>query len=200
MREALSHYFTNDKNLKSETRIIKYNYDSVCFEFLTDNGVFSKSKIDTGSRILVEEYLKNKPNIKSFLDVGCGYGFITIVLSKILDIKGIGLDINKRALDLANKNAKLNQVSVTFKESDIYSNENGTYDLVITNPPIRAGKKVVLEILNEASCHLNKEGTLWAVIRKDQGAKSIIANLKNNFKIEIIAKNKGFYVFIAKKN
>jgi len=200
VREALSHYFTNDKNLKSETRIIKYNYDSVCFEFLTDNGVFSKSKIDTGSRILVEEYLKNKPNIKSFLDVGCGYGFITIVLSKILDIKGIGLDINKRALDLANKNAKLNQVSVTFKESDIYSNENGTYDLVITNPPIRAGKKVVLEILNEASCHLNKEGTLWAVIRKDQGAKSIIANLKNNFKIEIIAKNKGFYVFIAKKN
>ena len=196
----MSHYFTNDKNLKSETRIIKYNYDSVCFEFLTDNGVFSKSKIDTGSRILVEEYLKNKPNIKSFLDVGCGYGFITIVLSKILDIKGIGLDINKRALDLANKNAKLNQVSVTFKESDIYSNENGTYDLVITNPPIRAGKKVVLEILNEASCHLNKEGTLWAVIRKDQGAKSIIANLKNNFKIEIIAKNKGFYVFIAKKN
>lgn len=200
VREALSHYFINDKNLKSNEKIIKYTYDSYCFEFLSDNGVFSKNKIDTGSRTLVEAFFKNKSNIKNFLDVGCGYGFITIVLSKVLNVKGVGLDINERALALASKNAKLNNVSVTFKESDIYKNEEGTYDLIITNPPIRAGKEVVLRILSEASCHLNVNGSLWAVIRKDQGAKSIIASLKNKYKIEIIAKNKGFYVFVAKKN
>jgi len=196
----LNHYFTNNENIKSERRVIKYNYDSSCFEFISDNGVFSKNKIDTGSINLVNTYLKNKSPIKNFLDVGCGYGFISIILAKVLNISGIGIDINKRALKLAFENAKLNKVNVSFKESNIYENITEKYDLIITNPPIRAGKKVVLEILNGASEHLNKDGELWFVIRKDQGAKSIIKDIEKNFKTEIKEKNKGFYVICAKKN
>ena len=80
----LNHYFTNNENIKSERRVIKYNYDSSCFEFISDNGVFSKNKIDTGSINLVNTYLKNKSPIKNFLDVGCGYGFISTLLCRRL--------------------------------------------------------------------------------------------------------------------
>ena len=196
----MNQYFTNNDNLKSEKRIINYNYDSVCFRFLSDNGVFSKDKIDYGSKLLVSTYLKYKKNISNFLDVGCGYGFISIVLAKKLNINGVGVDINKRALKLAQDNAKLNSVKVEFKESNIYEDVHEKFDLIITNPPIRAGKKVVLTILKDAREHLNDDGELWVVIRKDQGAKSIINELNALYKINIIEKNKGFYIFMAKRN
>lgn len=193
----LNQYFINNNNLKSEKRVIKYYYGSNCFEFLSDNGVFSKNKIDFGSITLIETYLKNKKNINNFLDVGCGYGFLSIVLAKIANAPGVGVDVNLRALDLAKQNAILNQVSVSFKESNIYENVTEKYDLIITNPPIRAGKKVVLDILIKAQEYLNNGGELWVVIRKDQGAKSIIKELNNIYKVEIKEKNKGFYVFIV---
>lgn len=196
----LNQYFTNNENLKSERRIINFNYDSYCFLFFSDNGVFSKDKIDYGSFVLLDTYLKHKKDVKNFLDVGCGYGFISIVLAKVLNIPGLGIDINKRALKLASENAKLNKVSVSFEESNIYKNIKDSYDLIITNPPIRAGKEVVLEILKGAGSHLNQDGELWFVIRKDQGAKSIAKELETLYKVENIEKNKGFYIFVAKKN
>ena len=197
---SLNQYFTNNDNLKSERRIIKYNYDSICFEFISDNGVFSKDKIDFGSRLLVDTFLKNKKDIKSFLDVGCGYGFISILLAKILNVSGVGVDVNNRALKLASDNAKLNRVNVEFRESNIYEQVNEKYDLIITNPPIRAGKLVVLSILKGAINHLEDDGELWVVIRKDQGAKSVINELNALYKIDIVEKSKGFYIFVAKKN
>ncbi len=194
----MNQYFTNNKELKSEVRVIKYTYGSNCYEFLSDNGVFSKNKIDFGSITLIETYLKNKKDIKSFLDVGCGYGFLSIILARELKISGVGVDVNLRALDLAQKNAKLNQASVSFKESNIYENVEGTFDLIITNPPIRAGKEVVMNILVDAQKHLNPDGEVWAVIRKDQGAKSIIKVLLDTYRVEVKEKNKGFYVFCCK--
>lgn len=105
----LNQYFTNNAQLKSEKRVIRFNYGSNCFEFISDNGVFSKDKIDFGSITLLDTYLKNKKDIHNFLDVGCGYGFLSIVLAKELNISGVGVDVNLRALDLAKSNASLNQ-------------------------------------------------------------------------------------------
>lgn len=196
----MEHYFTNNENLKSKPRTIRYTYNSTNFEFISDNGVFSKNKIDYGSILLVETYLKNKKNITNFLDVGCGYGFISIVLSKILNTKAVGIDINKRALNLAIQNAQLNKVDVSYKESNIYENISQKYDLIITNPPIRAGKQVVLTILKDAKNYLKPDGEIWAVIRKDGGVKSIIKELSTTYQIEIKEKSKGFYIFLAKTN
>lgn len=196
----MNQYFTNNNNLKSERRVIKYEYDSSCYEFISDNGVFSKDRIDFGSRLLVDTYLKSKKNINNFLDVGCGYGFISILLAHKLNITGVGVDVNLRALKLARENAKLNNVSVSFKESNIYENVEGKYDLIITNPPIRAGKQVVLEILLDARYYLSDKGELWFVIRKDGGALSIKKEIENYYDVEIKEKSKGFYIFLAKKN
>lgn len=196
----MNQYFTNNENVKSERRTIDFSYNGSSFSFVSDNGVFSKDKIDYGSRLLVDTYLKNKKDIKSFLDVGSGYGFISIVLAKFLNIAGVAVDVNRRAIKLAEENAKLNKVSVSFKESNIYECVSDSFDLIITNPPIRAGKKVVLDILTGAINHLNSDGELWFVIRKDQGAKSIAKELEKLYKLEIKEKNKGFFIFMAKKN
>ena len=192
---GLEHYFTNNENLKSEINKLSYSYDNYVFSFLSDNGVFSKQKIDYGSRLLLETYLKNyetKPT--NFLDVGCGYGFIGISLSKILDVKGTLVDVNKRAVHLTKRNMELNKVHVEALVGSCYENISDKYDLIITNPPIRAGKKVLLEILDGAKDHLNENGECWFVMRKDHGVKTMVKTLENNYICQIIDKSKGFYI------
>ena len=194
----LEHYFTNNENLKSELRTISYEVNNVPFSFTSDNGVFSKDKIDFGSLNLVKVLLKNYPkkNINA-LDVGCGYGFIGISLAKLLDSKFDMVDVNNRAIHLANMNIKNNKVEARAFYSDALSGIDKNYDLIVTNPPIRAGK-VVEKILLDSLKHLNSDGELWFVIRKDQGAKSIINLLKPGYEVTLVEKCKGFYVIKAK--
>ena len=194
----MQHYFTNNDNLKSELRTIKYTNGSFLLEFNSDNGVFSKDHLDYGSRILIETIIENKIENKKILDVGCGYGFIGISLAKILNNDVTMVDINKRAIHLCEMNIKLNKINAKIIESNIYENVNDKYDIIVTNPPIRAGKKVVLEILERAKEFLNKNGELWFVIRKDQGAKSMAKEIENTYNLEILKKSKGFYIFRAK--
>ena len=195
----MEHYFTNNENLKSEFRSVKYVYKDTPFVFTSDLGVFSKEKIDYGSKSLLEKVLEIESTGKKILDVGCGYGFIGIVLSKILDSQVDMVDVNKRALHLSEMNIKNMKVKARVFNSDAYSDVTDTYDIIITNPPIRAGKDKVLEILLGAKEHLNIDGTLYYVIRKDQGAKSITKTLSESYKIEQLDKNKGFYIYSAKK-
>lgn len=197
--DFLEHYFTNNPGLKSELRVINYKILDKQINFYSDNGVFSKDKIDYGSNFLLETFLKHGNYEKNkILDVGCGYGLIGITLAKFLDSEVTMCDVNLRALHLANKNVDLNKVSATIVESDAYQKISETYDLIITNPPIRAGKEKVYEILDDAKNYLTKDGELWCVIRKDQGAKSTLKHLELIYNCEIVAKSKGFYIIKAK--
>lgn len=198
----MSHYFENDKNLKSEIRELSYKYNSSFFIFYSDNGVFSKNNIDYGSGLLIETYLKeNDINEKRVLDVGCGYGFLGIMVSRVTDSYVEMIDINKRAVHLTNMNIKRYK---DFKGktyvSNVYENVEGKYDIIITNPPIRIGKEKLLEILIGAFDHLEDNGLLYYVIRKDQGALSIKKILEeNSINVEIINRNKGYFIYRAKK-
>lgn len=198
----MSHYFENDKNLKSEIRELSYKYNSSFFIFYSDNGVFSKNNIDYGSRLLIETYLKeNDINEKRVLDVGCGYGFLGIMVSRVTDSYVEMIDINKRAVHLTNMNIKRYK---DFKGktyvSNVYENVEGKYDIIITNPPIRIGKEKLLEILIGAFDHLEDNGLLYYVIRKVQGALSIKKILEeNSINVEIINRDKGYFIYRAKK-
>ena len=189
----MGQYFSNE-DLKSN--IQKYNVDILGnrYSFFTDNGVFSKDKLDFGTRVLLEN-LPIEILHGDILDVGCGYGVIDIVLGKIVDANFLGVDVNRRALHLADMNKKENGLSnINFIESSCYENVNGKYDFIITNPPIRAGKKIVYEIVMGAKNYLKDDGSLFIVVRKEQGAKSMIRDLEEIYKVEILNKVKGFFV------
>lgn len=194
----MEHYFTNNSHLKSEIRTISYENKGVVFTFFSDLGVFSKDKIDYGSRVLVETIIHQGKKYNNILDVGCGYGFIGIVLGKLNEASVVFADVNKRALHLCERNIKENKIKGEIVLSNAYENITETYDLIVTNPPIRAGKEVVLNIIRDARKHLKEDGELWFVIRKDQGVKSVIKCVEDIYKTEVVKKDKGFYIVRAK--
>lgn len=191
----MDHYFTNNQNLKSEIKELNYVYGDTKLTFFSDNGVFSKDRVDYGSHVLIDTFIKNFENRGNILDVGCGYGFMGITLSKVLDTHVTMIDVNKRALHLSDMNIEKNKANCTCFESNGYENVEGKFDYIITNPPVHAGKKVLLDILLGAKDHLKDGGMLWYVLRKDQGAKSIEKVLNEHYVVENIEKSKGFYIF-----
>ena len=194
----MSHYFTNDY-VKSEEKEINIIVKNTKLTLLTDNGIFSKHGLDFGTRTLLESL--NLSELKGdILDFGCGYGPIGIYLKKTTNVNIDMLDINKRALNLARKNAKKNEVNVNIFESDLYQNVTKKYDYIITNPPVRVGKQILYQILFEAAKYLKENGKLIFVINKNQGAKSVARDLSEKYEVEIITKNKGFYIISAKKH
>lgn len=189
----MSHYFTNEE-VKSKLEKRNVNILDKTFCFYTDNGVFSKRGLDFGSRTLINTLLSL--NISGdVLDLGCGYGVIGIILSSFFDIQIDMADVNKRAVHLTRMNIKENKVKNAYAfESDCYQNIDKKYDVIITNPPIRAGKKIVNTFLFEARNYLKENGVLYFVMNKDQGAKTAIKELCEIAKVEVLEKNKGFFI------
>lgn len=193
----MSHYFTNDINLKHNVDKKNVVINGKEFTFFTDNGVFSKKGLDFGTRTLLESLPKDLKG--DILDFGCGYGPIGIYLKKNYDCEVDMLDINERSISLAKKNADLNNAEVNIFLSDIYSNVNKKYDYIVTNPPIRVGKQILYKILFDAKDYLKENGKIYLVINKDQGAKSLMKDLANSYKVSLVNKNKGFSVICAEK-
>ena len=195
----MGQYFTNDENLKSEYRNIIYKYKDLTLNFTSDLGVFSKDRVDFASKLLLETYFENGKKNINVLDVGCGYGFIGVTLSKIMNSYVDMIDVNKRAVHLSNINIKNNNVNANAFISNIYENIDKKYDCIITNPPIRAGKSVYMNIIENAAEYLTDDGELWFVMNKDHGAKSTIEKIKNVYDVNVVSKSKGFFVILCKK-
>ena len=191
-------YFENNKNLKSDINKINTKIKDTSFIFYTDNGVFNKKGLDYGTKLLLENIDLNG---KLYLDVGCGCGPIGLYIGMQDDNYTVDMiDVNERALHLCNMSKKENKLNnIKIFKSDAYENINKSYDIIITNPPIHAGKKKVYEIIGGAKEYLNKDGSLWIVIRKDQGAMSLIKDFSETYNIEIKAKDKGFLILQCKK-
>jgi len=193
----MAHYFENDDKIKTNEKKIKNFINNKEFSFYVDNGIFSKKGLDFGTRSLLEKI--EKLDIKGeILDLGCGYGPIGIYIASTTKSNVDMIDINEKALYLAEKNKKLNGVDINVFESNIYENINKKYDYIITNPPIRVGKKILYKILFGAQKYLKKEGSLIFVIHKDQGAKTLMKRLEEVYEVQLLGKNKGFYIISSK--
>lgn len=196
------HYFSEKPQSKSSPKKWNYQLRGKLYTFTSDIGVFSKDEVDFGSRLLIEQF--REPEVTGdFLDLGCGYGPIGIAIADQFQDRAVVMaDVNQRALYLAEQNAVNNKVeNVKITESNGLSNiEMRKFAAVITNPPIRAGKKVVHRIFEESRDALKENGELWVVIQKKQGAPSAKEKLKELFgNVEVIAKEKGYFILKAIK-
>ena len=195
----MEHYYSNNPTSKSEERLLEYSIKGVNLKFISDNGVFSKNHVDFATSLLLnalaEEEIKG-----TVLDVGCGYGVIGITLAKLFNVEVAMLDINERALGLAKRNAIKNGLyNIEIIESNGFEKIEKQYDVIVTNPPIRAGKEVIYKMYDDAKKYLNNGGKFYLVINKKHGAPTTIKHLEELFEcVEVIDKKAGFNVIRCK--
>lgn len=196
------HYYKENPNSHHDEKLISANFFNKKFIFKTDAGVFSKNRVDFGSSLLVTS-LQDLSEGK-ILDLGCGYGSIGIVIASLLNNGKVLLtDVNRRAVDLANHNIDLNRtlinknIEILASQSTGFSNIfDDNFDVILLNPPIRAGKEVINQMFAEAYNHLKDKGELWIVIQKKQGGPSAFKRLKSIFsQVEQVNHSKGYHIY-----
>ncbi len=196
----MSHYYTDNRQLPHDRKEISFRFSGLNLVLMSDAGVFSKDKVDTGTTILLTA-LSECELTGAALDIGCGYGVIGIVLKKLFpQLEVTMIDINPRAIECSVSNAQRNGVECKILESDGFKEIHESYNVIVTNPPIRTGKAVIYQIFEDSYKHLSSGGELWFVIRKQHGALSAIKKCEELFNsVEIITKDKGFFVIKATK-
>ena len=196
----MTHYYTDNSDLVSNRKTFDYYFDNEKFSFTTDNGVFSKDNVDYGSYLLIKNIYKRKLG-RSILDLGCGWGPIGIIIKRFNGDANVTLvDINSRAIELANINALNNKTLVETCLCKDINTLNTLFDSIILNPPIRAGKVVVYDLYLKAHDVLEEDGSLYIVIQKKQGANSSINKLKELFKqVAVLDKDGGYLIIQAVK-
>ncbi len=195
----MTHYFKNDESIKSNPKVIAFSLNNTAYKFNTDNGIFSKDSLDRGTEVLLQ-FIKIEQHHKKALDLGCGYGVVGVYLQKEHNIDVDMIDVNKRALELAKSNLSLNGVVGNVFESDGLDSVTEKYDLIITNPPIRAGKEVIYRFFEDSYKYLEENGDLFVVVNKKHGALSAFKKLESIFKeVSLEGRKKGFHVYRCKK-
>ena len=199
----MSHYFQDDPNLASNYKKISFEVNGISMHLLTDNGVFSKNRVDEGSLAFLKVILPLNLGT-NILDLGCGYGTIGLTLAIAKKEARVTLaDVNARALNMCKRNADALELSqrVTILQSDIYEKIEGPYDSIVVNPPIRAGKAVTYRMYEESKQYLIDGGSLYIVIRKAQGAGSAAKYIESLYgNIKLLDRHKGYHIYQAVKS
>ena len=193
----MSHYFVDDPCLEKKAIVITYRFKGKNYTFQSDSGVFSSRRVDAATDIL----LRNMPVLYgNLLDMGCGYGCIGIVLAKEYLLGLTQIDINRKAVELAKLNSEKNGVVSDAFISDGFENVSNSFDTIIINPPIHAGKEIIFRMYDGSWRHLKLSGRLYVVIQKKHGAESSLTKLRQLFgNCETILKKKGYYIFSCHK-
>lgn len=203
MTEKNQMYFATDPTAKHDEHVVDYHVDNVDLKFTTDAGVFSKMRVDYGSGVLIKAMKDVSFPTGGILDVGTGYGPIGLFAAKFWPKQKVEMvDVNERGLALAHKNAEYNGIkNVDIHSSDVYSDIHGQkFGLIVTNPPIRAGKKVVSAIIANAKSYVMDEGVLLVVIQKKQGEPSARKLMQETYgNCEILTRDKGYYILKSVK-
>ena len=194
------HYYTRDPQSESKPAECAFDYRGISLRFTTDAGVFSRGEVDPGTRILLDALPEEMSG--DVLDLGCGWGVIGISVARRWPACRVTLaDVNTRAMELSRENARRNGTQVTVTESDGMAAFSGsTFDAVITNPPIRAGKQTIYRMFADAAGCLKPGGALYLVIRKQQGAESCLRYLQTIYgDVEKLDRSGGYWVLRAKE-
>lgn len=199
----MEHYFIEKQHSENDFFEFSWKFDDIDFVFESCDDVFSKNQIDYGTYVLLKTIQKKVQIAGNVLDIGCGYGPIGIVLAKLFPNANFVLsDVNKTAVELSSINIKRNAIKniKNIIHSNAYENIFDTFDFVVSNPPIKVGKKILYDILLGSYQKLNQNGKLVFVIKKKFGEASLKKELEKHFsKVEILARDSGYYILQATK-
>jgi 16S rRNA (guanine1207-N2)-methyltransferase len=191
------HYFIENPDQPVDERELALTLFNRDFHFTTAAGLFSYERIDDASRLLLEVMHLTHPHLTgSLLDLGCGYGFLGIVLALTRDIRLTMADTNRVACGYAERNAKRNGVKAEVIHSDGFENITGLFNHIVLNPPIHAGKEVMYRLYEGSAAQLCPGGALYIVIQKKHGAETAFAFLNQIFPtVHTLHKRKGYYIY-----
>ena len=193
----MSYYFTNDPGKKPNRKIITFRFLGTEEAFVSDDGVFSKDTLDFGSRVLLETVTDLGLHGK-VLDLGCGLGYIGILLKKYQPHLDLTMaDVNETAAELAQENSVRYHQENRVLVSDGFEKMDDEFDFIVCNPPIRTGKQNVYRLLTDSLNHLRSEGKLFIVMRRQQGAESAVNYLNTIAAATVIRREKGYWIIRA---
>jgi 16S rRNA G1207 methylase RsmC len=199
-KEAAEHYFTAKPKSRPRLGVIHAHLRGRYFEFLTASGVFSKSRVDLGTKLLIQSMILPEEGL--VLDLGCGYGAVGIVAASLNPrLQVYMVDVNERAVWLAKQNAKRNHVeNVKIKRGSLYAPvAKLKFDVILTNPPVSAGIETITKLIEEAPNHLKPNGSFQIVVRSKIAGKRFTRLLEEAFShVEILSRKSGYRTFIAK--
>lgn len=200
----MQHYYSENPDIKTNRRNMLYSIGNKEIEIYTDNGVFSKNKVDYGTDIMLNTFISHnndKLMKKNILDIGCGYGIVGLILKLTYSYINITLsDINNRALELSKLNFEKYNLEANILHSNLFENISDKFDIILSNPPIRTGKQNVFKIYEEAYNHLNTNGEFYCVIQTKQGAKSTEKKLNELFgNCKTLNISNGYRIYLSKK-
>jgi len=197
----LTHYFSNSENTPSNRRELSFRFLGLDLTFVSDDGIFSKSKPDDGSLLLAETAIQEKLSGK-ILDMGCGYGLVGLLVKKFNpEITIDGIDVNIKAVQCAVASAERLGLEAHYMVKDGREDLGSVYDCILLNPPIRTGKATIFELYRNAYKHLKPQGSLIIVIRRQQGSASSFKELQSIFPtVSRIKLSKGYEIIKSVKD
>jgi len=199
--DDVDHYFTVQPKSKLKLGLIRASLRRKPFEFLTASGVFSMTRIDLGTRLLVESMLL--PEKGYVLDIGCGYGVVGIAAADLNPRSCVVMvDVNERAVWLARQNIARNCISnAEVRHGRFYEPvDDLVFDCVLSNPPVSAGMKAVETIIREAPKHMTEKASLQIVLRSKIAGKRVCSFFEKVFgDVEVLARESGYRVLMSRK-
>ena len=191
----MEHYYSEQQKSLLNIKKINQKIKNKDFEFYTSSGVFSKDKIDRGTLALAENMVIRKND--NVLDIGCGIGVLGIAAAKLFNANVVMTDINKRAVMLAGKNIELNNVKAEVCQGNLYEKiKQNDFDVILSNPPQNAGKKLCFQLIENSKNHLKNNGNLQLVARHNKGGKTLSQKMNEVFgNAKVIGKKSGYWVY-----
>ena len=189
------HYFSADPSVAFARLPVRATIWGHELALTSGSGVFAKGRVDAGTAVLFRE--TEPPTARRYLDLGCGYGVIGLALAKAVAGSVVrAVDVNRRAVLLANENAEALGLADRFEAStpdDVPGDE--TYDEIWSNPPVRIGKPALHDLLLTWLPRLAPGGRAVLVVGKNLGADSLQRWLgEQGYPTSRLASAKGFRV------